>query len=204
MSTFLYWRLGIVCTPISPRQCVSSNTAEIKISVSSTMTRLRGFSVVLHDSKGQTKQQVIDHLMLKEPAKAVIGEERYSHQAGTHFHVFYRLHHPSEFKAHLKHWALWWKTGRVECDAMKGTMAQCCRYLMADFTKKDKYCDPDPWFYPANTIAISPGEYAVSWMRWFMETGPTPRDYMNHCRLFQQSYGNYIRPLTPGQIISSG
>lgn len=130
------------------------------------MTRHRGFSVVLQDShKGlQTKEDVIKHLHLKEPCQAVVAREPYGHQEGYHIHVFYRLPNASDFKSHLKHWALWYTAGRVQCDAMRGTMAQACRYLSQDDTKKDKLCDPDPYYFPTIKIKESPAEYADRWL----------------------------------------
>lgn len=134
------------------------------------MSRARGFLVVLHDAhKGtQTKQDVIDHLMLKEPEKAVVAQEPYEHQDGTHIHVFYRLSNPSQFRAQLKHWTLWWKSGRVQVDAMRGEISQACRYLSQDQTKKDKVCDTSPWYFPTPEIIQSPGEYADIWLDSFI------------------------------------
>jgi hypothetical protein len=130
------------------------------------MTRARGFLVVLHDvHKGtQAKADVIEHLKLKEPTQAVVALEPYEHQEGLHIHIFYRLASQSDFKAQLKHWALWYKAGRVQVDVMRGEMAQACRYLLQDMTKKDKQCDPEPWFYPSKKIVLSPAEYADKWL----------------------------------------
>lgn len=140
------------------------------------MTKFRGFMVVLHDVHLGTqsgKQFVIDHLMLREPTQAVVAREPYGHQEGQHIHVFYRMTSQSYFKTELKHWALWYTqlTGRrTEVNVMKGTMAQACRYLMQDYTKKEKNCDPSPWFYPTLAIAKSPAEHADEWMDWFLST----------------------------------
>ena len=132
--------------------------------------RARGFLVVLHDAhKGEAgKQMVIDHLMLKEPEKAVVAREPYGHQEGEHIHIFYRLSNPSDFKTQLKHWVLWWKHGRVQVDVMKGDMAQACRYLTQEDTKKDKSCDTSPWYFPTPKILRSPGELADIWLDWFI------------------------------------
>lgn len=134
------------------------------------MTKYRGFLVVLQDDhKGnQSKQDAIAHLMTLSVEKAVVAREPYGHQEGSHIHVFYRLKSQSDFKTQLKHWVLWYKTARAQVDVMKGTMAQACRYLMQDETKKNKDCDPDPWFYPTIEIAKSPGERADDWLDWFI------------------------------------
>lgn len=135
------------------------------------MSRTRGFSLVLHDvQKGNlTKQDVIDHLMLKEPVQAVVAEEPYGHQEGSHIHVFYRLSNPSAFKTHLKHWILWWKAGRVQLDAMLGTIAESCRYLTQEDTRKNKLCDPTPYFFPSRNINVSPEEHAEAWLTSFLQ-----------------------------------
>jgi len=132
--------------------------------------RARGFLVVLHDAHlgTQGKQSVIDHLLLKEPEQAVVALEPYEHQEGNHIHIFYRLKSQSDFKTQLKHWALWWKSGRTQVDVMRGQIAQACRYLMQDQTKKDKSCDVSPWFYPTQAITKSPAESADEWMDWFL------------------------------------
>lgn len=134
--------------------------------------RARGFLIVLHDSHlgTQGKQEAIDHLRLKEPVQAVVAHEPYEHQEGNHIHIFYRLKSQSDFKAQLKHWVLWYKSGRVQVDIMRGEISQACRYLMQDQTKKDKTCDPSPWFFPTVAIVKSPVEHADEWMDWFLST----------------------------------
>ncbi|AYP28773.1 MAG: putative replicase [Cressdnaviricota sp.] len=134
--------------------------------------RARGFLVVLHDSHlgTQSKQAVIDHLLLKEPVQAVVAHEPYEHQEGHHIHIFYRLKSQSDFKAQLKHWCLWYKSGRVQVDIMRGEISQACRYLIQDQTKKDKTCDPSPWLYPTVDIVKSAAEHADEWMDWFLST----------------------------------
>jgi hypothetical protein len=134
--------------------------------------RARGFLVVLHDAHlgTQGKQMAQDHVMLKEPVQAVVALEPYEHQEGHHIHIFYRLKSQSDFKTQLKHWALWWKSGRVQVDVMRGEISQACRYLMQSATKKDKTCDPSPWLYPTPEIVKSPAEHAEDWLDWFVST----------------------------------
>lgn len=132
--------------------------------------RARGFLVVLHDvHKGSlTKADVVQHLHKKELTQAVVAQEPYSHQDGFHIHIFYRLKSQSDFKAQLKHWTQFWLHGRVQVDVMRGTMAEACRYLMQDQTKKEKDCDPQPYYFPSLNIALSPGEYADMWLDSFI------------------------------------
>lgn len=128
--------------------------------------RARGFLVVLHDvHKGiQTKVDVIDHVMAKKPVQAVVAEEPYGHQEGSHIHVFYRLENQSEFKAQLKYWVMFWKSGRSQVDVMRGEMSQACRYLVQESTRKTKDCDPSPFMYPSKEIIESASEYADRWL----------------------------------------
>jgi len=49
-------------------------------------------------------------------------------------------------------------------DQMRGTIAQACRYVSKEETKKDKNCDNDPWCFPSDMIKIDPKEYADKWL----------------------------------------
>lgn len=111
------------------------------------MAKSRGFSIVLHDvQKGlQTKDDVWSRVNLLPIRQGVVAEERYTHQEGSHIHVFLQLKNPVYFSAQLKLWCAWWKSGRVQVDVMKGSMVQACKYLLKDHTKKDKYTDPEPY-----------------------------------------------------------
>ena len=57
------------------------------------MPKFRGFSVVLQDVQNgtKTKRDVISRLCELSLEKAVVAEEQYSHQEGSHIHIFYRL-----------------------------------------------------------------------------------------------------------------
>ena len=125
---------------------------------------------MLHDfhTSNITKQDVLQHVLLKKVEAAVVAEEPYGHQDGSHVHIFYRLTNPSRFKTQLDYWIKYYKSGRVQVDAMRGEISQACRYLMQDETKKDKTCDPSPLFYPSQAITASPkdkaDEYFADWI----------------------------------------
>lgn len=170
--------IGYCLYPYLPRECVRIDTPRIKVCVSCMAPkpktpgdRPRGFMVVLQDShKGtQTKQDAIDYLHEENIVQAVVALEPYGHQEGTHIHLFYRLKSPSHFKTQLKKWVLWYKGGRTQVDVMYGTMAQACRYLSQEDTRKNKLCDPDPYFFPSRNIKVSPEEFAESWMTSFLQ-----------------------------------
>lgn len=149
--------------------------------------------VVLHDVQDghQTKQQVIDLVMAQNPTQVVVAQEPSPEEGKSHIHVFYRFDTPRHFNANLKLWVLWWKSGRAQVDAMKGTMAQACRYLMADFTKKDKHTDPQPFFFPSIAIAKSPQEHADEWFNWFLSNDIGAQQLTAYSRQFVQAYSRY-------------
>jgi hypothetical protein len=108
--------------------------------------KIRGFSVVLHDvHKGlQTKADVESKVLTLKWRQFVIAEEPYNHQEGSHIHLFLQLENPVHFSAFLKLFCVWWKSGRVQIDQMRGSLAQGCKYVMENHTQKDKYTDPNP------------------------------------------------------------
>nr|WPR18761.1 MAG: hypothetical protein [Skomarfal virus 29] len=110
------------------------------------MTKVRGFSIVLHDvHKGtQAKADVQAKLLTLKWRQYVIAEEPYNHQDGSHIHIFLQVHNPVHFSAMLKFWCCWWKSGRVQVDAMRGSMAQATDYINDDRGSKDKAYDPEP------------------------------------------------------------
>jgi len=164
------------------------------------MSKIRGYMVVLHDVQDgtQTKQNVIDLIMAQDPEQVVVAQEPSPEEGKIHIHVFYRYKSPRHFSTNLKLWCIWWKSGRAHVDQMKGTMAQACRYLMADFTKKDKHTDPDPFFYPSIAIAKSPAERAEEWMDWFISDGPTSEKYESHAQSWLKAFGENFR--TTGRL----
>jgi len=155
--------------------------------------KIRGFMIVLHDVQDgtQTKQDVIDHIMAQDPAECVVAQEPSPQEGKYHIHVFYRHKTSRHFSANLKLWVLWWKVGRAHVRPMEGTMAQACRYLMADFTKKDKHTDPDPFFYPSRAIAKSPQEHADEWFNWFLSNDIGAQQLTAYSNQFIQAYSRY-------------
>ena len=109
------------------------------------MTKCRGFSIVLHDvHKGlQTKAEVQAKIKTLPWHQYVIAEEPYNHQEGSHIHVFLQLKNPVHFTSALKLWCTWWKSGRVQVDQLRGSMAQACVYITPN-SAKDKHLDLDP------------------------------------------------------------
>ena len=108
------------------------------------MTKIRGFSVVLHDVQNglQSKEDVQAKVHTLPWEQYVIAEEKYNHQVGSHIHIFLRLKNPVHFSSMLKNWCCWWKSGRVQVDAQRGTMAQGCIYVTNSI--KEKHHDPSP------------------------------------------------------------
>lgn len=108
------------------------------------MTKIRGFSIVLHDvHKGlQSKEDVQAKVHTLPWEQYVIAEENYNHQEGSHIHVFIRLKNQIHFSSMLKNWCCWWKSGRVQVDAMRGSMAEGCIYVTK--SSKEKHHDPSP------------------------------------------------------------
>lgn len=109
------------------------------------MSKARGFSIVLHDvHKGlQSKLDVQAKVVTLPWRQYVIAEEPYNHQDGSHIHVFIQLRNPVYFTSMLKIWCSWWKSGRVQVDQMRGSMAQACVYITPS-TSKEKHIDESP------------------------------------------------------------
>jgi len=134
------------------------------------MPKFRGFMVTLHNVQNgtKTKRDAVAHLCELGLEKGVVAQELYTHQDGSHIHLFFRLKSQHHFSAQLKYWVKWWDSGRAEVDQLRGEISQCCKYLMPHEGGKDKYYDPEPWFYPSKLIALSPQEHADQWLDWFI------------------------------------
>jgi hypothetical protein len=154
------------------------------------MTKARGFSIVLQDVQNgsKTKADVISYLHAEFALeKAVVAEERYNHQDGSHIHVFYRVTSQVHFSAQLKMWTKWWTHGRVQVDVMRGEMAQACKYLQEG---KAKHYDANPYYYPSKLIAVSPQQHADEWFNWFttMDMAEYREISRRHRERFVQAY----------------
>jgi hypothetical protein len=113
------------------------------------MTKSRGFSIVLHDvHKGLVGKPEIQEKIRTLPWRQyVIAEEPYKHQEGSHIHIFLQLRNPVHFTSMLKIWCTWWKSGRVQVDVMRGSMAQATDYVNEERNEKDKFYDESPLIY---------------------------------------------------------
>jgi hypothetical protein len=105
----------------------------------------RGFSIVIHDVEktSHVNKGTVEAQMSKIPATQwVIAQEPYTHQEGSHIHIFYRCDKRT-FPSQLKFWKDWVKSDdcRVQVDVMLGSMEQACRYLQPGNSDKFKYYD---------------------------------------------------------------
>lgn len=172
------------------------------------MTKCRGFSIVLHDvHKGlQAKEDVAAKVQTLPWRQYVIAEELYNHQEGSHIHVFIQLRNPVHFTSMLKIWCAWWKSGRVQVDQLRGTMAQACIYITPG-CKKDKYLDEAPLIRLGQedaelanvgaTVDVMPSCPHES--QWYSGHLPVCRDCFTPAR-----WDQVLRCVFPGGIFFSG
>lgn len=101
--------------------------------------RARQFSIVIHDVKPQAKayfEKLLPPLMLDW---FLVAEEAYTHQSGTHIHIFLRYAHP-QAKFRILEWIQKQEQGgRVQVDIGRGAFQQCKKYLVDP--DKEKNCD---------------------------------------------------------------
>jgi len=121
------------------------------------MTKVRGLMIVLHDAhKGDIQKRDVE-IFLKSFnfRQYVIAQEPYTHQEGTHIHVFIQFLNQVHFASVLKQFTRYWKHGRVQLDQMRGDMSQACAYVKNDFSKKGdkKLYDESPITYLTKTDA---------------------------------------------------
>lgn len=116
------------------------------------MTRLRGFSIVLHNVKDDCKSSVEKWFASQNPSEYLVAMEPYPQGEGFHIHVFVSFKNPRQFEVMLKSCQELSKHivcerpegetrdwGRVQVDKMRGSFAQATAYLTDP--KKDKLCD---------------------------------------------------------------
>jgi hypothetical protein len=188
-----------------PLPCSAMEHPQIFSQVIVPMSKHRGFSIVLHDvHKGlQTKADVQAKVQLCQWRQYVIAEEPYNHQEGSHIHLFLQLKNPVYFTAVLKTWCTWWKSGRVQVDAMKGSMVQACKYLMEGQSKKDsKEFDPKPIIMldqmdaeevGVDAQVITYGDLLEGRYKCLQECGSRFECFMGHDECLLQAYRQYVR-----------
>lgn len=108
------------------------------------MSRLRQFSVVIHDVPSGSKS-LVQAALHKLAKKYVIALEQYNHQEGYHLHLFYLLKSQSTILAQVAKWKAF-KWGRVQADPMRGTFDQASVYVIS--ADKQKFQDPNPIIFP--------------------------------------------------------
>lgn len=108
------------------------------------MSRLRQFSVVIHDVPTGSKT-LVQAALHKLCSKYVIALEQYNHQEGYHLHLFYLLKSASTKLAQVRKWEAF-KWGRVQADPMRGSFDQASVYVIS--ADKVKHQDPSPIIYP--------------------------------------------------------
>lgn len=117
-------------------------------------TRVRGFSIVFHNVKNDSKSPVEAHFKNTKPAELLVALEPYPKGEGFHIHVYVSYKNPRFFdktlsscielskniiqprpEGEVRDW------GRVEVDRMRGTFKEATAYLTNP--KKEKECDPE-------------------------------------------------------------
>ena len=124
------------------------------------MYKTRRYSVVLHDVQLGlvNKRSVFEYIRLNyDIVGCVVAEEPYTHQDGSHIHIFINFRNTRNFKVLLKELKTLWPHGRVQLDTAHGSLAQGCKYLQKDYGK-DKAYDPSPIYYPDRHIEKSQAE----------------------------------------------
>lgn len=117
-------------------------------------TKLRQFSIVLHNVREDSKPAIESFVSTFEPMSSVVALEPYPDQEGHHCHIFIKFRHSRGFRSTLQHFEMFSKSvldpkpegeerswGRVQVDQMRGTFEQATAYLTNP--KKDKPVDPN-------------------------------------------------------------
>lgn len=119
-------------------------------------SKIRQFSIVLHNVLESSKPSVESFCLTLNPTSHVIAYEPYPDQDGFHSHVFIKFQNPRAFKSVLNSFENLMTSpsilapkpegeerswGRVQVDQMRGTFEQATAYLTNP--KKDKPVDPN-------------------------------------------------------------
>lgn len=162
----------------------------------------RGFSVVIHDIQKHmtlTKELVESHMQNIPALEWVIAQEEYTHQEGSHMHIFYRCDKRT-FGSQLKFWLkiVDNEECRVQVDVMKGSMDQACKYLQPGNTSKFKY-------YDGNGVHIrNEAECKEERLKWVNMAFPDalkkhPWFYIHECIMYVE--GKYFEKFTKKYLL---
>jgi len=150
------------------------------------MSRPRGFSIVFHNVKNDSKPPVERYFNSLSPVQLLVAMEPYGESPGHHIHVFVSFKNARQFKVMLDKCLKFSESivspkpegeerdwGRVQVDQMRGTFEEATKYLTAP--KKEKECDPDV------TVVQNPTRFQIKCdvcgkIFWWIDTAA---QYMN-------------------------
>lgn len=104
-------------------------------------SRHRQFSIVIHDIKPGAKKHFDNVIDALTPDWALIAEEEYNHQEGSHLHIFVKYDSPRSWKEVLKFCEKQEQGGRVQVDTGRGSFQECKKYITCP--DKEKKLDND-------------------------------------------------------------
>lgn len=96
-------------------------------------SRHRQYSIVIHDIKKGLKALVDSKLGELKPDWRLVAQENYTHQEGSHLHIFIKYKERKAFSTVLKFFKDIAETndaGRVQVDTGRGSFAECEKYLI--------------------------------------------------------------------------
>lgn len=92
-------------------------------------SRVRQFSIVIHDIKPTAKMHFQNVINALTPDWSLIAEEKYNHQDGSHLHIFIKYDQPRSWKEVLKFCEKQEQGGRVQVDTGRGSFQECRKYI---------------------------------------------------------------------------
>jgi len=96
-------------------------------------SRHRQYSIVIHDIKRGLKTLVDSKLGELKPDWRLVAQENYTHQEGSHLHIFIKYKERKAFSTVLNFFKEISETndaGRVQVDTGRGNFAECEKYLV--------------------------------------------------------------------------